>query len=65
MVNPMLTQGDWHGKEGIGAFTSSQQAYNTLYIGSAAQAKRFQEKSRETGKTKKTSQKSKSRTRIS
>ena len=31
--NPMLTQGDWHGHEGVGAFKSSQQAYDTMHIG--------------------------------
>ncbi|MDA0322274.1 MAG: sulfatase [Verrucomicrobia bacterium] len=44
--NPMLTQGDWHGQKGVGAFKTSRQAYNTLHIGSAAQAKTLQEKSR-------------------
>ena len=33
LPNPMLTQGDWHGHAGLGAFTSSQQAYDTLHIG--------------------------------
>jgi len=33
MVNPMLTQGDWHGHEGIGPFRTTEQAYNTLHIG--------------------------------
>ncbi len=33
MVNPMLTQGDWHGHEGIGPFQTTEQAYNTLHIG--------------------------------
>ena len=40
--NPMHHQGDWHGQEGLGAFTSSQQAYDTLHIGSASQARRLQ-----------------------
>lgn len=44
LPNPMLHQGDWHGKEGVGAFTSSQQAYDTLYIGGARQAARLQSK---------------------
>jgi arylsulfatase A-like enzyme len=47
LPNPMLTQGDWHGKEGIGPFTSSQQAYDTLHIGDVSQAVRLQAKSRE------------------
>ena len=42
--NPMHNQGDWHGHEGIGAFKTSQHAYDTLHIGSAAQAKSLQEK---------------------
>ena len=36
--NPMLTQGDWHGHKGVGAFKSSEQAYNTLHIGDVAAA---------------------------
>ncbi len=44
LPNPIHHQGDWHGKEGVGPFTSSQQAYDTLHIGNASQAKRLQEK---------------------
>ena len=44
LPNPIHQQGDWHGHEGVGPFTSSQQAYDTLYIGNASQAKRLQEK---------------------
>ena len=44
--NPMLTQGDWHGQKGVGAYKTSRQAYNSLGIGSAAQAKALQAKSR-------------------
>ena len=44
--NPILNQGDWHGHEGIGAFTSSQQAYDTLHIGDPAQAAKLQSESR-------------------
>ena len=40
--NPMHHQGDWHGHEGVGAFKSSQQAYDTLHIGTASQAARLQ-----------------------
>ena len=47
LPNPMLTQGDWHGHAGMGAFTSSQQAYDTLHIGDPAQAATLQAKSRE------------------
>jgi arylsulfatase A-like enzyme len=44
--NPMLTQGDWHGYEGVGPFTSSQQAYDTLHIGDPGQAARLQAEAR-------------------
>ena len=44
--NPMLTQGDWHGHEGVGAFKSSQQAYDTMHIGDPAQAASLQARSR-------------------
>ncbi len=46
LPNPMLTQGDWHGKTGVGAFKTSQQAYDTLYIGSLSEAIRLQAESR-------------------
>lgn len=46
LPNPMHHQGDWHGHHGIGAFTSSQQAYDTLYIGDPTQAARLQSESR-------------------
>ncbi len=42
LPNPMHHQGDWHGHEGVGAFTSSQQAYDTMHIGDASQARRLQ-----------------------
>jgi arylsulfatase A-like enzyme len=35
LPNPIHHQGDWHGHKGLGPFTSSQQAYDTLHIGSA------------------------------
>jgi arylsulfatase A-like enzyme len=44
--NPILNQGDWHGYEGIGPFTSSQQAYDTLHIGDPAQAAKLQSEAR-------------------
>ncbi|MYD10146.1 MAG: sulfatase, partial [Chloroflexi bacterium] len=47
LPNPMLTQGDWHGAKGIGAFKSSQQAYDTLYLGDLDKAIRLQAQSRE------------------
>jgi len=42
LPNPIHHQGDWHGHEGIGPFTSSQQAYDTLHIGDPNQAARLQ-----------------------
>jgi arylsulfatase A-like enzyme len=45
-TNPIITQGDWHGHKGIGPFTSSQQAYDTLHIGDPNQAARLQAESR-------------------
>ncbi|MBN2048084.1 MAG: sulfatase [Anaerolineaceae bacterium] len=46
LENPINHQGDWHGIKGIGSFTSSQQAYDTLHIGDVNTAKRIQEESR-------------------
>jgi hypothetical protein len=56
LPNPMHHQGDWHGKEGVGPFTSSQQAYDTLYIGSASMARRLQAQSRQAEEEKEKSQ---------
>jgi len=42
--NPMLTQGDWHGVKGIGAFKSSKQAYELLHIGDPKAAAKLQAK---------------------
>jgi arylsulfatase A-like enzyme len=42
LQNPIFNQPDWHGHDGIGYFTSSQQAYDTLHIGDPAQAARLQ-----------------------
>jgi len=47
LPNPIHLQGDWHGHEGVGAFTSSQQAYETLHIGDPNEAATLQAKSRE------------------
>ena len=44
--NPMLTQGDWHGLDGVGPFKTSKQAYNTMYIGDPGEAARLQAKGR-------------------
>ena len=41
LPNPIICQGDWHGHEGIGSFKSSQHAYDALYIGDSAAAKRI------------------------
>ena len=46
LENPIHNQGDWHGLEGVGAFKSSQQAYDSLYIGDSSTARRLQAKSR-------------------
>lgn len=47
LPNPMYNQGDWHGHAGVGAFQSSQQAYDTLHIGDVGAAIRLQARSRE------------------
>jgi arylsulfatase A-like enzyme len=46
LPNPIHHQGDWHGKEGVGSFTSSQQAYDTLHIGNVNQAVKLQAEER-------------------
>jgi arylsulfatase A-like enzyme len=48
LPNPIHTQGDWHGHKGVGPFTSSQQAYDTMHIGDPKQAARLQAESRKT-----------------
>jgi arylsulfatase A-like enzyme len=45
-TNPMYTNLHW-AKEDMGPFESSQQAYDSLYIGSAAEARRLQAKNAE------------------
>ena len=47
LSDPIMNQGDWHGHSGVGAFKTSQQAYDTLHIGDPAQAARLQAKSRD------------------
>ena len=47
LPNPIHHQGDWHGHEGVGAFKTSQQAYDTLHIGDVSAAQRLQAKMRE------------------
>jgi arylsulfatase A-like enzyme len=49
-TNPMFTNLQWHGTDHVGPFTTSQQAYDTLHIGSVRAADRLQSKSRR-GKT--------------
>jgi len=46
LANPMYTQGDWHGVQGVGPFETSEQAYNTLYIGGVKQAVKLQAEAR-------------------
>jgi arylsulfatase A-like enzyme len=46
LPNPIHHQGDWHGKEGVGPFKTSQQAYDTMHIGDPNQAARLQSRSR-------------------
>ena len=46
LADPIFNQGDWHGHEGVGSFQSSQQAYDTLYIGDSSEARRLQARSR-------------------
>ena len=46
LPNPIHHQGDWHGHEGVGAFQSSQQAYDTLHIGDPTQAAKLQAEAR-------------------
>ena len=46
LPDPIHHQGDWHGIEGVGAFTSSQQAYDTLHIGDPTQAAKLQAEER-------------------
>ncbi len=42
-TNPMYTNLDWHGK-GTGPFTSSQEAYDAMHIGSRSAAAKLQDK---------------------
>jgi arylsulfatase A-like enzyme len=46
LPNPIHHQGDWHGHKGLGPFTSSQQAYDTLHIGDPNQAAKLQAEAR-------------------
>ncbi|MFW6291975.1 MAG: sulfatase, partial [Spirochaetota bacterium] len=42
-TNPMYTNLDWHGK-GTGPFTSSEEAYEAMHIGSRSAAAKLQDK---------------------
>ena len=44
-ANPMYTNLSWSGKD-VGPFKSSQQAYDTMYIGSPKAAQKLQAKSK-------------------
>ena len=46
LPNPIYNQGDWHGHEGVGPFKTSQQAYDTLHIGTPRQAQQLQAKAK-------------------
>jgi arylsulfatase A-like enzyme len=48
---PIFTNLNWHGK-GCGPFTSSQQAYDSMHIGSPNAAKNLQELQRQRGQQK-------------
>lgn len=47
LKNPIMNQPGWHGTEGIDYFKSSQQAYDTLHIGTPGAAQKLQAKVRE------------------
>jgi arylsulfatase A-like enzyme len=47
LPNPIENQGDWHGHAGVGAFKTSQQAYDTLHIGTPRQAQQLQAKAKD------------------
>jgi hypothetical protein len=47
LPNPIFHQGDWHSIKGVGAFESSQQAYDNLRIGRASQEALLRAKAQE------------------
>ena len=47
LPNPIFHQGDWHSIKGVGAFESSQQAYDNLRIGRASQEALLRTKAQE------------------
>jgi arylsulfatase A-like enzyme len=54
-TNPMFTNLNWHGSSHEGAFESSQEAYDTMHIGSVGAANKLQAGGK--GKTKKKARK--------
>ena len=58
-TNPMYTNLQWHGTSHRGPFQSSQQAYDTLHIGSANVANKLQAGGKKATKTKKKAQRKK------
>ncbi len=50
LKNPITNQPGWHGAEGIEYFESSQQAYDTLHIGTPGAAQKLQAKQTEGNK---------------
>ena len=68
-TNPMYTNLEWHGTAHPGPFESSQQAYDTLHIGSVKAADRLQagkrRKAGSKGKAKKSESRSSSRKPVS
>ena len=47
LKNPIHHQGDWHGHKDVGAFKTSQQAYDTMHIGDPEAAAKLQAESRD------------------
>ncbi len=45
--NPIHNQPGWHGQKGVDYFESSQQAFDTLHIGSVQQARKIQAEARQ------------------
>ena len=41
-TNPMYTQENWHGNSNVGTFKTSQEAYETLFIGAVKDGERLQ-----------------------
>ncbi len=59
--NPMYTNLDWHGIAGHGPFQSSEEAYESMHIGSAERARQLQAGEKRAKKTKKAKKAKKSR----